>query len=308
VNVELHDVHVRFGDVAALAGVDLHVEPGRASVLVGPNGAGKSTLMLVLLGLVRPDAGVLRVDGAVFPQLTMEHRERLGYLPEAVAFADNLSGRQVLRFFAAARGLPRTRVETVLGRVGLEAAAGRAVQGYSRGMRQRLGIGVAILGQPDLLVLDEPTGGLDQEGLTLLWDVIEEWKAARRSVLLTTHDLTLIERRADHLTVMRAGLVRAAGSPDELRRQVGLPVTVRVELGERAAVGTLLAHAQEQGCTDVAVEQSADGLRHNLRVGVRPERLLDLLRLVDQVAPSILHLRVEEPGLDDVYERLLEVA
>jgi Cu-processing system ATP-binding protein len=306
--VELQGVHVRFGEVAALSGVDLCVEPGRASVLVGPNGAGKSTLMLVLLGLVRADAGTLRVDGRPLPHLGMEERARLGYLPEAVAFADNLSGRQVLRFFAAARGLPRTRVEGVLARVGLQAAAGRAVQGYSRGMRQRLGVGVAILGQPDLLVLDEPTGGLDQEGLSLLWDVLEEWKAEGRSVLLTTHDLTLIEKRADHLSVLRAGVVRAAGSPDALRRQVGLPVTVRIELGERAAVGTLLAAAQAMGCTEVAVEQGLDGRSHQLRVGVRPEGLLDLLRAVDGVASAVLHLRVEEPGLDDVYERLLEVA
>src|SRR5690606_20909685 len=128
-------------------------------------------------------------------------RERLGYLPEAPALSENLTGRQVMRFFASARGVSSRRVEEVLERVGLAQAAGRSVGGYSRGMRQRLGLGVAILAEPDLLVLDEPTGGLDQQGLTLLWSVLAEWRERGRTVLVTTHDLALIERRADQLYV-----------------------------------------------------------------------------------------------------------
>ena len=306
--VQLRDIHVRFGEVAALGGVSVDLEPGRVTVLVGPNGAGKSTLMGVLLGLVRADAGSVLVDGRPHNGLPLTEREKLGYLPEAVAFADNLTGRQVMRFFASARGLPRQRVESVLSRVGLAQAAGRAVRGYSRGMRQRLGLGVAILSEPALLVLDEPTGGLDQEGLGLLWNILSEWRELGRTVLVTTHDLTLVEKRADHICVLRDGLLRAEGSPSDLRRQVGLPVTVSLEVAGRAAVGTLVAELQAAHVGEVDVEPGSTSELHRVVVAVRPDLLLDALRIVDSAAEQIRHLRVEEPGLDDVYERLLEVA
>ena len=230
-DVVVEDLQVRFGTVRALGGVSMDFRPGEVSVLAGPDGAGKSTLMSVLLGLIRPDGGRVRADGRTVVDrghaATLAFRERLGYLPEAVAFSENLTGRQTLRFFAMARGVEKNRVDRVLERVGLGHAASRSVSGYSRGMRQRLGLGVAILATPDLLILDEPTGGLDQEGITVLWEVLREWRSAGRSVVLSTHELATIERRADRLFVLVDGQVRAIGTPDELRTQSGLPPTVR---------------------------------------------------------------------------------
>jgi len=306
VKVQLRDVQVRFGSLLALGGVSVDLEPGKVTVLVGPNGAGKSTLMGVLLGLVRSDTGQVLVDGVPHAALPRDEREKLGYLPEAVAFADSLSGRQVMRFFASARGVSRARADAVLARVGLAQAAGRAVRGYSRGMRQRLGLGVAILSEPALLVLDEPTGGLDQQGLTLLWEILAEWKQAGRTVLLSTHDLTLIERRADHICVLRDGLVRAQGSPEALRRDVGLPIRVSLVLDDAAALGRLVADLQARRLGQAEVATDIGGVHRHLAMDVTPDRLLDVLRLVDQAPGEVRQLRVEEPGLDDVYERLLQ--
>ncbi len=234
-DIVIDNLAVHYGAVRALDGVDIAFQPGHTSVLVGPNGAGKSTLMSVLLGLVRPTFGRVLANNRIVAnperETSISLRESLGYLPEAVAFSDNLSGRQILRFFASARGLPRSRADEVLERVGLTHAATRRVAGYSRGMRQRLGLGVAIVSTPELLILDEPTSGLDQQGLTLLWDVLAEWREHGRTVILSTHELALIERRADQVFVLMEGKVRAHGTPQELRSGSSLPETTRVGPG-----------------------------------------------------------------------------
>ena len=299
--LDLDGVAVRFGRVQALAGVDVGMRAGEALLLAGPNGAGKSTLLGVLLGLVRPDAGALRVDGRPHP-VDQSLRAAIGYLPEAVAFSESLTGRQVARFFANARGVPHRKVDAMLAEVGLAAAARRPVRGYSRGMRQRLGLGLATLHEPELLILDEPTGGLDQEGLALLWRVIGRWRAAGRMVLLSSHDLTLLERRVDRICVMRAGRVLATDTPDGLRAMAGLPVRVRLQ-GDAAALGQLAAEvAGRPGLLDCEPRDD------RLHMTVRPDGLLAVLATVTAHGPDIATMRVEEPGLDDVYEHLLATA
>lgn len=295
----LSEVSVRFGKVQALANVDLDLRAGTVTCLAGPNGAGKSTLLRVLLGLVRPQSGTLRVDGEA-RVADNAFKARLGYLPEAVAFSDSLSGRRVLRFFARARGVGRARVEAVLEMVGLAEAAGRAVRGYSRGMRQRLGLGIAILTEPALLVLDEPTSGLDQEGLGLLWTVLEQWRDAGRMVLMSSHELTLVERRIDQLCVLRAGEICAADTPARLRARAHLPLRVTFTLGEPAESAAFVESVRGFGAC-LAVDHRAD----ELQAQVAPGDLLALVELRIGHNGAVRGLRVEEPGLDMIYEHLL---
>jgi Cu-processing system ATP-binding protein len=231
--LRLEHVSVRFGKVHALSDVSIGVRAGEALMLVGPNGAGKTTFMRVLLGLVRPESGTLTVDGAA-RSADNDLKRRIGYLPEAVAFSENLTGLQVLKFFARARKVSNKRVDEVLERVGLAHAARRRVRGYSRGMRQRLGLAIAIMPDPELLILDEPTGGLDQEGLSVLWSVMGEWRARDRMILLATHDIALLERRVDRMCLFRAGTVLADDKPEQLRQTAGLPQRVTMELNEQA--------------------------------------------------------------------------
>ncbi|MCP4804299.1 MAG: ABC transporter ATP-binding protein [Proteobacteria bacterium] len=246
--LQVENVAVRFGEVRALGGVGVQLGGGEVTVLAGPNGSGKSTLMSVLLGLIKPDEGLVTADGHLVCDPTRRSalwfRERLGYLPEAPAFSETLSGRQVMRFFAAARGLRRREVEPVLERVGLAHAAGRAVRGYSRGMRQRLGLGCAILHKPEFLILDEPTGGLDQQGLAVLWEVLDEWRSSGRLVLLSSHELALVERRAERIVVLVDGKVLAAGTPSELRAQSSLEPEVRMGPGLDEIYEDLIGGAQ----------------------------------------------------------------
>jgi len=301
--VILEEVHVHFGTIRALDGIDARFLPGEVTLLAGPNGAGKSTLLGLPLGLVRPDSGRMLVDErdllALGHGARRRFRDRLGYLPESVAFSENLSGRQVLRFFAKARGVDGDRSEEVLERVGLADAAGRAVRGYSRGMRQRLGLGIAILSEPELLILDEPTGGLDQEGLSLLWSVLAQWKEAGRTVILSTHDLALVERRSDRVHLLSAGRMVASGTPDALRRMTRLPVRLRLVMHDHAAAKALAARFDgREGLTSSLKD------RH-LGVSVARDDILDVMRTIQEQG-AVVDLRVEEPGLDDVYERLLE--
>ncbi len=234
-DVNIERLTVDFGSVLALENVSIELRGGEVAVLAGPNGAGKSTLIGVLIGLLAPDRGEIRVNGRVAASVgrpaALWLREQLGYLPEAVAFSDNLSGRQVMRFFSMARGVGFSKAEDMLERIGLARAASRRISTYSRGMRQRLGLGVAILHSPELLVLDEPTGGLDQQGQHLLWKILEEWKSAGRLVVMSTHELALIERRATRVHVLVDGVLRAGGTPSELRQQSGLPTEMRIGPG-----------------------------------------------------------------------------
>lgn len=298
-SVALQDVAVNFGRVHALDGVSVTVNAGEIVMLVGPNGAGKSTFLHVLLGLVRAQQGTLAIDEKPL-RMGMRgnlrsFRRQLGYLPEAVAFSDNLTGRNVLKFFARAHGVPKKRIAAVLERVGLEHAARRAVRGYSRGMRQRLGLAIAILAEPSLLVLDEPTGGLDQEGLDVLWGVFQEWKEQGRIVFLASHDLTLLERRVDRIGVLKSGHLLAIDTPAALRSKVGLPV--RVTFGLENGIDEF-----REAFSDWNPTLSQD---NNIVCEVPQERLLELVRLSADNGHTVSSLRVEEPGLDQVYDCLL---
>jgi Cu-processing system ATP-binding protein len=302
--IQARGVEVRFGSIQALDDVSVQLGAGRVRMLVGPNGSGKSTLMKVLLGLVRPEHAIFEVDGQR-AEIDNDWKRQIGYLPEAVAFSENLTGRQLLRFFAHARGVAVGRVDEMLERVGLAApACHRRVRAYSRGMRQRLGLAVAILSTPDLLILDEPTVGLDQEGLSVLWSVLDEWREAGRMVLASSHDRSLMERRIDELTVLRAGRVVAQGTADDLRRIAKLPHRIWFKTGEvaEARVDLLCEAMRKRG--KGRIERHAD----HILCEVPEDAILELVEVQSSFPGVVAGIRVEEPTLDLVYDELLGAA
>ncbi len=297
----LENVSVRFGKVQALSSATVSVEAGQVLMLAGPNGAGKSTLTRVLLGLVRPNSGILRVDGEVCT-VNNKFKQSIGYLPEAVSFSDSLTGKQVLRFFARARGASSKSVPAALERVGLAHAAGRSVRGYSKGMRQRLGLAVAIVGEPTLLILDEPTGGLDTEGLSVLWSILAEWREKKRMVFMASHQLAMLERRVDKIGVFRDGKLLACDSPSALRTSAALKQKAVMILSENADDGVeefVKAVKAWEHCT---VEREGRTLTVHLKQG----KLLELMDIRAQHPDAIEGLETQEPTLDMIYERLLE--
>jgi len=212
----------RYGSVTAVEGLDLDVRAGEAVALIGPNGSGKTTTLKAALGLVRPTQGRVFVDGLDTAADAREARARIGYLPQRLAFADGSNARDIVRFYAKLRGVSLDTVDPLLARVGLADAAVRDVDGYSGGMRQRLGIAIALLGSPRALVLDEPTAALDPSGALDVRDIIAGIRAEGIAVLLSSHDLAEVDALADRIGVFVGGRLRALGSPRELAAAAGL--------------------------------------------------------------------------------------
>jgi ABC-2 type transport system ATP-binding protein len=223
--ITVHDLTKRFGAVQAVSGLTFEVEPGRVTGFVGPNGSGKTTTLRMILGLVTPTSGEARISGVAWAELDAPGRV-VGAVLEAQGFHPGRSGRAQLRVDAAALGVPDTRVEEVLDLVGLTGAAGRAVGGWSLGMKQRLALAGALLGDPRVLVLDEPANGLDPEGITWLRAFLRGFAAHGRTVLVSSHLLAEVEQGVDRLIVINAGRCVYQGSLEELRGGRGARVLV----------------------------------------------------------------------------------
>lgn len=203
-----------FGNVRAVSDLSFTVEPGSVTGFLGPNGAGKTTTLRMVLGLVRPTSGTATIGGLPYHQLpnAVTH---VGAALEAASFHPGRSARNHLRVYAAAAGLPDRRVEEVLDIVGLHDAAKRKVRGYSLGMRQRLGLAATLLGDPRVLILDEPSNGLDPEGIRWLRGFFRMMAQEGRTVLVSSHLLNEVQEFADRVIILDRGrLVRSAPSPN----------------------------------------------------------------------------------------------
>jgi ABC-2 type transport system ATP-binding protein len=205
----------RFGTVTAVQDLTFEVPPGQVTGFLGPNGAGKTTTLRMLLGLVRPSAGEALIGGQRYADLVWPRRA-VGAVLEATGFHPGRRGRDHLRIAGYSAGLPESRVDEVLDQVGLTGSAHRRVGGYSLGMRQRLGLATALLGDPEVLVLDEPGNGLDPAGMAWLRDLLREQAARGRSVIISSHVLAEVAQTADHVIVVHEGRLRYTGPLDGL--------------------------------------------------------------------------------------------
>jgi ABC-2 type transport system ATP-binding protein len=213
--IEAHGLTKRYGSTVAVDLLSFAVRPGTVTGFLGPNGSGKSTTMRLILGLHTPDAGQVRIGGRRYRELPWPLRE-VGALLEARTFHPGRSARAHLSALAAGNGIPSSRVEEVLGIVGLADVAGRRAGGFSLGMAQRLGIAAALLGDPGVLLLDEPVNGLDPEGIRWIRSLLRSLGAQGRTVFVSSHLISEIALTADHLVVIGQGRLLADTSVAEL--------------------------------------------------------------------------------------------
>lgn len=211
----VEDLAYGYDDVAVLEGVSLETKAGEFTALIGPNGAGKTTLLRLLAGLDSPDEGRIRYGGPDRPR-------RIGYLPQQPAFRPEFTAAETLRFYESLLAVAEPRPRALLERVGLEAAADRPVGALSGGMRQLLGIAQAVVGDPPAVLLDEPAHGLDPGMRSRVFDALEELVARGIAVVVTTHDLEAVERRADRIGVLDRGRIVRFGTPAALRDEFGV--------------------------------------------------------------------------------------
>ncbi len=298
--ISVRGLYKSYGDVQALAGVDLDAQAGVVFGLLGPNGAGKTTIVRILTTLLTPDRGEVYVAGYDAVHQAVELRHKIGLAGQYAAVDENLTGRENLtmvgRLYGASRGAANRRSDELLERFDLVEAARRPAKTYSGGMRRRLDLAAALVAEPPILFLDEPTTGLDPRSRLSLWEVIEQLVEGGTTVLLTTQYLDEADRLADDIAVIDHGRVIARGTSDELKDLVGgerLEVRLdRREDAERAAQA--LASLSDE-------EPSVDGAIVSIHVRQRRGAIVTAVNQLGEAGVGVDDLALRRPTLDDVF-------
>jgi len=297
------DLVKSYGTRRAVDGVSFRVLAGQTVGLLGPNGAGKSTTVAMLCGLLRPDAGEILLDGQPVAAGAAAVKRRIGMVPQDLALYEDLSARENLRLFGALYGLKggplAARIEHVLGLVNLQDRARDKPATFSGGMKRRLNIAAALLHEPDLLILDEPTVGVDPQSRNAIFDTLEALQAQGRALIYTSHYMEEVERLADHIVIIDHGKVLADDTPAALHRRLPARAVLRVDLAEPAAEGVLAAlraHAgvtalaQDKATLDIALVDNADAV--------------PVLGWLQQNGQRPLHFSTARASLEDIFLNL----
>jgi len=290
--IELDGIEKRFGSVTALAGIDLTVERGEIFGFLGPNGAGKSTTIDILLDFVRPTAGEARVFGMDAQAETLAVRKRTGVLPDGYHIYDRLTGRQHLDFVVESKDVDDDP-DAMLERVGIADAADRAAGGYSKGMTQRLALGMALVGDPDLLILDEPSTGLDPAGAREIRKLVREEKERGTTIFFSSHVLGQVEAVADRVGILRGGELVAVDTVEGLREAVGGGTRLVVTVDD---VDTALAVVRSLDSVSDATAEGAE-----VTLAVEDDAKTSVLNALEAEGVTISDFRTEESSLEELF-------
>jgi Cu-processing system ATP-binding protein len=295
--VEIEGVSQHYGKLTVLHDLHLNLGEGEVLGLFGHNGAGKTTSMKLILGLLQASSGRVQVLGRS-PNDSLV-RQQLGYLPENVTFYAQLSGRETLRHFARLKGAALTQVDELLEQVGLADARDRRVKTYSKGMRQRLGLAQALLGAPRLLLLDEPTVGLDPIATQDLYQLVDRLRQQGTSIILCSHVLPGVEAHINRAAILAHGRLQAVGSLASLREDAGLPALIRASGLEHRAQLLQRWHADGHQARSLGV----DGIEVVAINGHKLDLLRELLG-----AGGAQDIDIHQPSLEDLYRHYMDHA
>jgi ABC-2 type transport system ATP-binding protein len=300
--VEAEGLVKRYGEMTALGGLNLVAEPGQMLAVLGPNGAGKTTFVRTVATLIRPDGGSLRVAGHDVRRVPEAVRRMIGLAGQFAAVEPALTGREnlemVARLFGQGSRQARQSALATLERLGLAEDGDRLVRTYSGGMRRRLDLGASLVGSPRLLLLDEPTTGLDPRSRVELWDGIREMVERGTDVLLTTQYLDEADHLADRVVIIDHGRAVADGTPNELKRRVGRNV-VEVHFRDRADVPTAANALARLGDGEPEIDESTR--RIGVRVGAGTDELRQVLGALEAAGVTPDDVALRPPTLDEVF-------
>ncbi len=307
VTVFIENLQKSYGSVVAVKNISLEVQQGEIFGLLGPNGAGKTTTIRCLCTLAKPDSGKIEVCGISALDQPKKVRQRLGYVAQEVALDKILTGRELLQLQSALYHLPRKagkeRIEQLIQLLGLEEYADQKTGTYSGGLRRRLDLAAGLLHQPDVLVLDEPTVGLDIESRSLVWEFLRKLKEAGTTVLITSHYLEEVDILADRLAIIDRGEVIAQGTPSQLKDRLGGDrVTLRIrEFAELAEAHKAKEILTSLGFVNEVIVNESQGNSLNLVVQQEENILSKIEHSLSQAGLPTFSLSQSRPSLDDVY-------
>jgi len=300
--IELQSLHKRFGSVEALQGVDLTVQEGEVYGFLGPNGAGKSTTIDVVLDYVRATSGEAEVFGLDAREQTKEIRQRIGVLPDAYHLEGHLTGRQHLQFAIDSKGADDDP-DALLNRVGLSReAADRAAGGYSKGMAQRLLLAITLVGDPDLIILDEPSTGLDPNGARLMREIVREENDRGATVFFSSHILGQVEAVCDRVGILDQGTIVAEDSIEGLEDTIGSEAQLTVTLDTTPTEDVI---AELESLPNISNVVSED---NTVRVACPDERKIDVLDAVRSDGVTVTDFETSEPSLEEMFASFTEEA
>jgi len=288
-----------YNDVKAVNNASFTVKKGEVFGFLGPNGAGKTTTIKSILGLIQPNTGNIKINEIDIKEDGNSAKKFIGYLPEKVAFYDNLTALQNMNFYAEMKKASLSECKPLLVSMGLENAVNKKVGKFSKGMQQRLGMARALLGNPPILVLDEPSGGLDPRGVALIRKKIKEMKEKGSSVFVSSHILAEVQEVCDRVGIISKGVIVAEDTVNRLRDRLKLKPKLVLEL-EKAS--------------DKIVKsvESLDGVEHAEIIGVMlhvvcdPKSKSKIIIAVEKAGGNIVNIQIMEPSLEDVFMRFTE--
>jgi heme ABC exporter ATP-binding subunit CcmA len=292
--VVVEHVSKKYNGKKAVNDLSFEIKRGEIFSLLGPNGAGKSTLIRMMTGLIQPDSGQIRMNGEQVLPFKKEVKRYFSFLPETMSLYPNLTAGETLRFFSRLQRIPRNRCEEVLDVVGLLGFKDKKIGGFSKGMRQRLGLAVALLDEAPLLILDEPTSGLDPYWSSRFKEIIRRKKREGISVLFASHDLYEVESLADRIAILNEGKLYYLGTLDGLKARHPTEIRIRVRF---------------------EVPQDPDGLSRELGVAVnrmgdwaelicRREEKVRILRSLEKGGRKLADLHIHETTLEEIYRTI----
>ena len=298
--IDIDGVSKHYGAFTAVHNLSLHIPSAQVVALIGHNGAGKTSLLKMILGVSKPNSGQIRLWGDPVEHGHKFRCDLVGFLPEIANFNDAMTGMETLRFLARLKRQPLDQCATLLEQVGLLEASGKKIKTYSKGMRQRLGLAQALLGNPQLLILDEPTTGMDPDLRRDFYSTIRERRKQGATVIISTHALREIEIEADRVAILKKGELVAQGPVATLCTGIGIKTRIEVEVQPGAANEFIRKFAQQFSASFVS-DSTVELTCH------RAEKL-SLLQKLLTADPDIRDVRVHAPRLDDVYQFYMQAA